>query len=236
MTIRNKIAAVRAPKKKRSAVHVANEAQAASVRRQWQTEDAIRDVNARVMAVAEHADSLVSDAVRKTAANAIARGVEDAMAAAARQAALTTAAEHEAEREREKKRQACRAEYDQRMDEAGEERDRENKAAYAEYSKRHDAVSRDNRYLYPSTLAAKDVPAYDAKIKDMSHDAFFDLISTEYDEHTARNSGIHKAQVEAAGIVLKAQLAAINCDEAPPAPEAIPGLIIVDKDGTTKRT
>lgn len=51
--IREKIAATKAPKAKRKPVQVNSQAAAEAVKRGWRTQDAIRDVNARTLALAE---------------------------------------------------------------------------------------------------------------------------------------------------------------------------------------
>lgn len=218
MSIRNKIAAVRAPKKKRAAVQVANEAQAARVRRDWAVEDAIRDTNARVMALADHADNLVASAIRTTAADAVAE----------RRASQYARAEHERDGGKHNAHEdACHAEYDERVKKAAEEHKRANDAAYADYCRRHRRVNKDNFQLFPATLAEKDKAAYRAKVKPMTREAFYDLIEAEHDQQRERNQGVYDAEVEAADIALAAQLAAIDSGE---------GLIIVAEDGTVTET
>jgi hypothetical protein len=57
-TIREKIAATKAPQRKRKPVQVNSQAAAEAVKRHWRMEDAVRDVNARTMALANVVETI----------------------------------------------------------------------------------------------------------------------------------------------------------------------------------
>ena len=236
MSIRNRIANTRAPKKQRAPVTAQSHAHAEHIKKSWSIEDALRDMNAKVLAVADNMDEALSDAaaavVRTHARKAVAAGVADAMAEA------RTAATEEAEinRAQDRERERCVQAHNAQVVTLFAEYRAARAEAYAEAVVRCERAKNENLYQFPSALAEKDHAAYGKRLEKLDHEGFFALVKSEFLKANDDAWGMIHEQLKANRKVLDAQLTAIDRGEDVPEPEDVPGLITVFKDGTVKRT